>query len=176
LEVLISTDCGNSFTTLYKKGGADLATFSQPIINPLSINDDFTNPADSNWRTEYIDLGNYASSTGATLIFRYISALGGCINIDNVRVSNALSVSNINQERTIAVYPNPANNRIYITPANNINQIEMIDAAGRVALSYQNENHDEKIMLNTSRVAEGLYVLRLTGNNYTTKRKVLIRK
>ena len=176
LEVLISTDCGNSFTTLYKKGGADLATFSQPIINPLSINDDFTNPADSNWRTEYIDLGNYASSTGATLIFRYISALGGCINIDNVRVSNALSVSNINQERTIAVYPNPANNRIYITSVNNINQIEMIDAAGRVALSYQNENHDEKIMLNTSQVAEGLYVLRLTGNNYTTNRKVLIRK
>ncbi|HTM67055.1 MAG TPA: T9SS type A sorting domain-containing protein [Flavipsychrobacter sp.] len=176
LEVLISTDCGHSFTSLYKKGGADLATFSQPIINPLSIAADFIDPADSNWKTEYIDLSNYASSTSATLVFRYISALGGCINIDNVRVSNALSVSHINPESMIRVYPNPASDRINVTSASDVAEVQMIDVSGKVVLSYRNENHNEKITLNTSPLAEGVYILRLTADKYTTSRRVLIRK
>jgi hypothetical protein len=176
LEVLISTDCGNSFTTLYKKGGADLATFSQPIINPLSIAADFIDPADSNWKTEYIDLSSYASNTSAMLVFRYISGLGGCINIDNVRVSNALSVSHTNPESMIRVYPNPANDRINITSASDVIEVQVIDVSGKIALSYRNENHNEKIILNTSRLTEGVYILRLTGDKYTTSKRVLIRK
>jgi hypothetical protein len=115
LEVLISTDCGAHYTSLYKKGGADLATFASPILNPLSITADFINPADSNWRHVRIDLSSITAGgkvVDAVFKFNYISALGGSINIDNVFVGSVTGIAPT-AKAGYRVYPNPA--RDYIT-------------------------------------------------------------
>lgn len=121
LEVLMSTDCGTHYTSLYKKGGADLATFSSPILNPLSIQADFINPADSNWRNERIDLSRFTAGgnvVDAVFKFNYISALGGSINIDNVFVGSVTGIAP-SAKMACRIYPNPAQDHITIEGAAN---------------------------------------------------------
>lgn len=177
LEVLITTDCGNSYTSLYKRGGADLATFSVPIINPLTINDLFIFPADSNWRTEQIDLSSYASNTQASLLFRYTSALGGCINIDNVRVSNTLGVNDPAQRETaISVYPNPAKDDLHISATDPIVKVSILDMTGKTIKVYSNNSGSKNMTLNTVQLADGVYMLSVTTGTATQNKKIVIRR
>jgi len=177
LEVLISTDCGDTYTSLYKKGGAELATFGNPILNPLSVDADFITPADSNWRTETIDLSAYAGSDKAIVKFSYISALGGSINIDNVNFSGpALSTPKI-AGTGINVYPNPANDIVNIIAGNEpINKVDVADVTGKIVMSIDNEKGNNQFSVNTSSLIEGVFVFTVfTEGNVLVKKVSIVR-
>lgn len=176
LEILISTDCGNTFQSLYKKWGSQLATFSTPIINPLNINSCFINPADSNWRNETIDLSNFKTATDAVLKFSYISGLGGCIQIDNINFSTyPLSVTK-QFDDLIKIYPNPANDYVKIKIEDNaINSVKIIDMSGRVLIetnlaSIINNNY----IINTEKLIDGNYILEIKSEKGTKTEKLQI--
>lgn len=80
LTVLISTDCGSAWTTIYKKWGATLATAG-------FMNTAYTNPADGDWRTELINLNAAMLSAGQIQFsFRNTSRYGNNIFIDNINI------------------------------------------------------------------------------------------
>jgi predicted esterase len=179
LEVLISNDCGNSYTRLYKKGGADLATFSNPILNPLSINDLFAVPADSNWRTERVDLSAYASGGNDVFIkFSYISALGGSNTIDNVQIGSATSVAGGASRTAIRVYPNPASDEVRVASAGEaIRKLEVVDMAGRKVLSIPVEDpHAALIKVDTHSLPAGIYMLQIYTEDGLRTEKLSIKK
>lgn len=175
LEISISTDCGDHYTSLYKKGGADLATFSSPILNPLSIQADYINPADSNWRREFVDLSNYASSTKAIVKFSYISALGGSINIDNVLfTSTSVSVKEPMQKTTLKLFPNPANNIVTIQPGSvKLQDVSVMDMTGK-EVYRGNYNSNDNVNIDVAALSNGIYLFRLTTETGVTTRKVVI--
>lgn len=80
LEVLVSTDCGNSFTTVYSKSNTTLATA------PATGNTSFV-PTSSQWRTETIDLTPFVGNSIVWIAFKNLSGYGNNIYIDNVNVS-----------------------------------------------------------------------------------------
>ena len=176
LEVLISTDCGNSQTSLFKKGGANLATFFQPIINPLSIPALFIYPADSNWRSQQIDLSNFASADKAIITFRYVSALGGSINIDNVMVAGPLSVLVAAAQNDLKIYPNPASDIINISSGQAPERVEVLDVSGKKVQTLNNDGKVKELSLNISSLPEGLYVLKVYTENGVTSSKVMIKR
>lgn len=99
LEVLVSLDCGVSFTPLYRKGGTTLAT------SPTNQNA-FT-PNSSEWRTETIDLIDFINQPQVMIAFRNWGHWGNNLYIDNVNLqSNFTSIEEINKE-VFRVYPNP---------------------------------------------------------------------
>ncbi|MGZ8537151.1 MAG: choice-of-anchor J domain-containing protein, partial [Flavisolibacter sp.] len=80
LSVLISTDCGSTWTTIYKKWGTTLATAG-------SMNTAYTNPADGDWRTELITLNAATLAPGQIqFAFRNTSRYGNNIFIDNISI------------------------------------------------------------------------------------------
>ena len=93
LEIQISTDKEKTFTTIFKKWGADLATMAipmnQPIINPKSIEDYFIKPMEIDWKQIAINLGAYKNADMAVIKFKYISGAAGNIYIDDIEVKNA---------------------------------------------------------------------------------------
>src|SRR5690606_22834794 len=110
--------------------------------------------------TEHIDLSSYASNTEASLVFRYTSALGGCINIDNVRVSNTLGVNDPAQHETvISVYPNPAKNDLHISATDPIAKVSILDMTGKTIETYSGNSGKKNMTLNTSQLADGVYML-----------------
>jgi len=81
LRVLATTDCGNTFTSVYGKAGATLATGT-------SMTGNFVAPTAAQWRNERIALGGSILSTGSMGInFRNRNAYGNNIFIDNINVT-----------------------------------------------------------------------------------------
>lgn len=62
------------------------------------------------------------------------------------------------------VYPNPATDKLFIelTNTTSVNQVNVIDMAGRVIL--QQSVSGDKVILNTASLATGTYYLQLSGN------------
>ncbi len=161
LEVLISTDCGATYTSLYKKGGTQLATFASPILNPTSIAADFIVPADSNWRTEGIDLSAYSTDNKAIVKFSYISALGGSINIDNVKFrGNPVKTEQLQLLHAGNVFPNPANDHVLVTAGNSVlDHIAIVDMTGKTVMLVNCEQGRTEMQVNIASLIEGVYIL-----------------
>jgi hypothetical protein len=80
LSVLVSSDCGNTFQTVYKKWGADLATAG-------SSDNPYVSPQAADWRTENISISGPVMSTGnVVVVFRNSSRFGNNIFIDNINI------------------------------------------------------------------------------------------
>ncbi|RYZ50497.1 MAG: hypothetical protein EOO14_19245, partial [Chitinophagaceae bacterium] len=80
LSVLLSTDCGQTFSRIYYKYGPALSTAG-------SSDDEYRNPAAGDWRTESISIGgNQVASGKIVLIFRNSSRYGNFIHLDNINL------------------------------------------------------------------------------------------
>jgi PKD repeat protein len=78
LSVSISTDCGASYSTLWKRGGLSLAT--APDANDL-----FT-PTSNQWRTEQLSLGALNGFSNVQFKIENISGWGNALYIDNIKI------------------------------------------------------------------------------------------
>ena len=84
LEVLISTDCGTTWTSLYNKTGTTVAAGNLPTAAATTAS--FV-PTTAQWRTETINLNSYLGQTSATLAFRNLAAYGNNLYIDNINIT-----------------------------------------------------------------------------------------
>lgn len=177
LEILISTDCGQSFTSLSKQWGAQLATFPAPILNPLSIASCFINPTAANWRNVEVDLSAYKTATDAVVKLSYISGLGGSINIDNFKFQNyPTSVEdNTITNQSMAISPNPANGFVNISYQDfKPNSLEVFDMTGRLLLQNKIAPNAGTQLLDVSNFTKGLYLVVLKNNSTTMQRKLQV--
>ncbi len=177
LEVLVSTDCGQTFTRLYRGGGDELSTFSTPILNPNTVEKCFAIPAQENWKKAYLPLNNFATSANAIISLRYQSSLGGSINIDNISVgNNPLSVEKP-AEKIVAVYPNPAQNNVYVALENaDIETVNVFDISGKhITIGVQNISA-KTVLLNTETLANGVYYVQVVGKDFIQNQKLVIKK
>ncbi|MDP2385272.1 MAG: M43 family zinc metalloprotease [Bacteroidota bacterium] len=81
LNVWISTDCGGTWTKVYNKGGATLAT-----VTPASTAA-YTPTANGNWRRETVSLSSYAGQPVVYLKFESVSGWGNNLYLDNINIS-----------------------------------------------------------------------------------------
>lgn len=85
LEVLVSDDCGATWTQVYIKGGTTLAT--APDMTPI-----FT-PSSGQWRSETINLPAYANTASLMISFRNHNRHGNNIYVDNINLTAAPAVA-----------------------------------------------------------------------------------
>jgi PKD repeat protein len=79
LAVMVSTDCGLTFTQVWMKGGTTLAT--GPDLTTL-----FT-PTTAQWRNESIDLSAYAGQPDVMIAFQNRARYGNALYLDNVNIT-----------------------------------------------------------------------------------------
>jgi PKD repeat protein len=84
LEVLITTDCGTTWTSLYNKTGSTVAAGNLPTAPPITTS--FA-PSATQWRTETINLNTYVGNAGAILAFRNLADYGNNLYIDNINIT-----------------------------------------------------------------------------------------
>jgi PKD repeat protein len=84
LEVLITTDCGTTWTSLYNKTGSTVAAGNLPTANATTSN--FV-PTSNQWRTETINLNSYINNTNVQLAFRNLAGYGNNLYIDNINIT-----------------------------------------------------------------------------------------
>ena len=80
LSVYVSNNCGQTFTRVYQKWGATLATAGSSTAA-------YNTPAAADWRTESINLsGSLISSGQIVVVFRNSGRYGNNIHIDNINL------------------------------------------------------------------------------------------
>lgn len=156
LEVLISTDCGATWTSVYNKAGSTLSTHA-----PFSTGQFFPS-ATGDWRTETINLNSY-KSPNMLVKFKGTSAYGNLAWVDNVNINSTTSVVNINKDVTVNVYPNPAKENVNIsfnlTEKSNV-QVQILDATGRLVKDVANQTMGagtQTLNVSTADLAAGIY-------------------
>ena len=172
LEVLITKDCGSTFTSVYKKWGTDLQT----VPNELGI--DFTPLNSSQWRTETIDLTNIAPTGPTQIVFKNTNNNKNNIYIDNVNLKTRILPGRLKREGVI-VLPNPFSDKFtvwhYQTPTK-LKFISVFNSLGQLVWNKQyNSTAQKQEVVDLSTRSSGVYIVRLgyTDGNYNTSIKVV---
>lgn len=148
LHILISTDCGLSWQTLFYKGGDTLMT--------APTTTDVFYPDANQWSHETIPLDSY---TGDVLIrFRVIAGYGNNLYLDNVIIDQTIGISHVaSNESGVSVYPNPATNMVNIEGLPPDSEFQIANVTGKILLTGKTEK--AKNSINISHLPKGVYFL-----------------
>lgn len=168
LEVLLSTDCGATYTSVYNKVGTDLATAPDTTVEFL--------PTDTQWRTETIDLTAYLGFDTVFVKFRNINAFGNALYVDNINLGNTeLSIADFLTDELL-IFPNPVGSNGAITiksSSSELMQLKLYDMLGKLVLR-QEVSTNQLIPLNHLDLNTGLYLYELTSETRIKKGKLLV--
>ncbi|MFM7668291.1 MAG: PKD domain-containing protein, partial [Bacteroidota bacterium] len=84
LQVLVSTDCGTNWTSVYNKSGGTVAAGNLPTVAPITTQ--FT-PTSAQWRQETVDLTSYVGQSNVIIAFKNMAAYGNRLFIDNINLT-----------------------------------------------------------------------------------------
>ena len=173
LEVLASTDCGATFTSLYKKGGVALST-APPNSTTAFV------PTSSQWRTDSIDVSLVAGFPEVLFSFVNIGYFGQVLYVDNINLGGTFTgVNEPLNDFTFSIYPNPVENELTVSlpltisnlPAKEKVQIRMLDVHGKIISSTFCTSASCKIR--TAALAAGTYFIEVTSGNRSVKKKFI---
>ncbi len=157
LEVLVSTDCGATFTSVFRLGGSQLATA------PSNQSSAFV-PTASQWVTDSINLATWANQTDLMIVFRNIGRWGQAQYLDNINIGNSVSVNELNSSSGyVMLNPNPVRageNLMLISNRDEQFEVEIFAPNGQLILKSVYGN---KASIALPNLAAGTYSYRITG-------------
>jgi thiol-disulfide isomerase/thioredoxin len=177
LQVQVSVDCGETWTTKFNKAGSALKTVSPKTSS-------FTPASSTEWRYESVDLNSYAGQQQVLVRFKGVSDYGNNLYIDNINFSSN-SVTSITESEivnSINLYPNPASDNAFvefdlvesatvsITIMNAVGQKVIEQHLGKINSGLQKNN------INTSNLENGMYFVTINAGDKTIIKKLTINK
>ncbi len=176
LRVSVSTDCGETWTTILDKAGAQLATRSTTTSRFV--------PTVTQWATDSISLSAYDGLDNINIRFTVISDYGNNLFLDNIRVNQAV-VSSVDEPGRLAgkvqVYPNPASDLTRIEmelEAASPVHITVHDLSGKLVESIANNTlmGAGTHQFNWAPKAQGVFLVRIaTAFGVVTERVTVVK-
>jgi hypothetical protein len=176
LRVAVSTDCGDTWTTIWNKAGAQLAT--------TTATDNFYIPAVTHWRTDSVALTNFNGNGDVHVRFTVVTAYGNNVYIDNIRVYQPATSSADEPgllSGKVQVYPNPASDLaridVQLASASAVN-ISVFDLSGKLVHTIANGNllSAGDHQFNWAPQAQGVFLVRVATDFGAVTEKVTVVK
>lgn len=176
LDVLVSTDCGVTWSNVYSKAGSALST--------AAANSSRFYPAVTEWKNNFVDLANYTGNNEVMIAFKGTSAYGNDLYVDDIQILDGTTISVEENENVsaLSVYPNPSNGVSVLS----IDLKEEADAnvviynnLGEVVIAnttYSLSAGNSIINLDLSNLNNGVYFANVTINGNTTVKQVTLLK
>ncbi len=180
LEVLVTKDCGKTYTSVYKKWGEDLQTVNDPNfpgVYPVNDTTGFIPTAKNQWRNDSINITNVTGVNGNfQLVFRNINNNGNNIFLDNINIKPVTVPAKLKQQGYM-ITPNPSEGwvyvRHYLRPAS-LKGIRVINSNGQTILELQyTGNASSLIPVDLTRYAAGIYTFQLIYDNKVINQRVI---
>jgi archaellum component FlaF (FlaF/FlaG flagellin family) len=169
LEVLISIDCGQSYSSLYKKWGSSLVTRTTPATTIYV-------PAQNEWRKDSLDLANYINRENILIAVRNTGGNENAIYLDDINLRTVIVNPNL-KSRGILVTPNPTDGNIavqFYPPPANLKAIQVYSVTGqKITEVLVNGVAGNYYRLNLSNSAAGTYIVRVVFTDRVVTRKIL---
>jgi len=170
LEVLVSTDCGTSYTSLYRKWGPSLYTTSRTIAGAYL-------PQDGEWRKDSVNLTPYIDKGNFLIAFRNANGQVNNIYLDDINIYSRIINPNLKRKGflvtpspttglvNIDFYPNPTNLRgIAIYSLSGEMMVQTPVANGVTTNHYQ---------YNLGGQAPGIYVVKVVYTDRVVTQKIV---
>jgi hypothetical protein len=181
LEVLVSDDCGQNWTSVWSKSGTNLATANPQTTFYLPDPNDFTQ-----WQTPLITLTGFNKSA-VIVKFRVTNDKGNSLYIDNINLKQsspsiptgistaALSYKNVN------IYPNPTSGLTTLDlSSENASEVKIsvINSLGQVAIqkTAMLTEGSNSLSLDVKGLAEGIYSVVIDSKEGSVKQKITVIK
>lgn len=169
LEVLISTDCGQSGDLRYQHWGLNLITDS------AEDQAEFV-PAPDQWRKDSVNLTPYIGQGNFQLIFRNICNNENDIYLDDIQVYT----KNVNPNlaaQGILVVPNPTTGQVlveFLNTGNGLQGVDIYNVQGQLVASQPvTAITDNRLVFNLANAADGAYFVRIIYAHKTIVREIL---
>ncbi len=132
---------------------------------------DMTAKVAGSWHTFNIDLRDYQGQDIYIAIVHYNCTNQFMVNVDNIMLYRTYNDVPENMQSLVALYPNPATEKLMIQSEVTVNQYDIYNVAGEMILS---KPVDEKSFdINVSELPAGTYLIKMTSNGLVqTKRFV----
>jgi photosystem II stability/assembly factor-like uncharacterized protein len=168
LFVDVSTDCGVTFTRIYAKGDALLAT-TTPSNNAFT-------PLANQWRKDTVDITAYAGAPTFEVRFIAKSDYGNNLYLDNINIHSGtvgLVENAIND--IVKVYPNPSAGKFYLNllPSAKDVSAKVVDAIGNEVWKAEKLNINRNV-IDLSVKAKGVYFLNVESKEIKLVKKLVL--
>jgi hypothetical protein len=130
LEILLTTNCGQTVTSVYKKWGLELVTTGNVEVDTAYV------PTANQWRKDSVYLGDFRTSLSdyIQVIFKNTTNFENNIYIDDINVYSREINPNL-REKGILVTPNPFQDKIVVQhfpSPQNIEFMQVFNSTGQL--------------------------------------------
>lgn len=170
LKVLISFDCGQTGTVIYKKSGKQLITTEGQYKYEFV-------PRSNQWRRDSIDLTDFLYRGPFRIIFRNISNFENNIYLDHIQLS-AKNINPMLQEKKILVSPNPFTRLLqvqFLDLPENLKAVSIYNTSGQLVSQKSQAaiNSGNKINFYLKDLPAGIYFVQILNGDEKIVKKVL---
>ncbi|HEY0029462.1 MAG TPA: M43 family zinc metalloprotease [Bacteroidia bacterium] len=179
LKVYYSTTCGGTWMPMATLSGVS-------FINNSYHPEEFIPNSPSQWALKTLTLPSAAKTANTRFKFEYTSGNGGnSIFIDDINMTGVLGVSDeIIDAASVSLFPNPSNESTtlsYHLNKKGDTKIEVIDVLGKKIMEVNNNGQTEgdysvQISKQQLNLLNGIYLIRLSIDNQTITKKLIITK
>ncbi|MFM2376173.1 MAG: hypothetical protein RLZZ165_1270 [Bacteroidota bacterium] len=176
LVLLASSDCGTTWSEIYRKAGTNLAT-----MTPKFSTSPFIPVIDTNWRNETVSLDGLVGNRGVWIKFRNITKYQNNLYIDNVNITDiVIAVEDPLPVNAMRVFPNPSSGIFSVEfnlPSANHARLSVFNAVGQqVMVRELTPSTIGKISLDLSAHAAGVYYLRLEAKGRSVVKRLSLQQ
>ena len=173
LEVMVSSDCGATWTTEWSQADPTLLTagYMTTAFTPVS-------GSTAQWRTETFSLNTYVGQPEVMVMFRATSGYGNNLYIDDVNLSVAVGVNENTLDQQISLFPIPSTGDVFLNLSavkDNMVRISINDVTGKTIETYTTaKSNQHKVVMNT--LQDGTYYIQIDADSQRIIKKVVLTK
>jgi hypothetical protein len=173
LRVLVSTDCGTTYQTVYEKFGQELAV--------TETTEEWFPQNNSDWRTEFIDLSTFAGQENVRVAFVAVNGFGNNLFLDDIEFFVSDDPDPVTLEDVqFVIYPNPVGVNGIVNLTFNLLDKEEVDVQiyniqGKIMGSHTFPNTlNQTYALDFSTQPGGIYVIRIISPTLNPVRRIIM--
>lgn len=170
MELRVSTNCGQTWTSLWNKAGATLTTSTGYATARFW-------PTATEWATGSADISNYVGRPEVVFSFKVTSAYGQHVFLDDVVLATPTGVEELTFAETMKGFPNPANNEFNLEfdlETSTDVRMSVVDVLGREVMGVPAQSFGQgkqMATLNVSGLANGAYFLNIYADGKMSTRR-----
>lgn len=172
LNVKVTLDCGQTFTSIFKDFGNSLVT----VPNPESRKNSSFVPGADDWKNARIYLDPTIGKSDYQIFFESKGNHRNNLFIDNIKIFGIV-VPPLLKEQGYLLYPSPFQNQLIVRnyqQPTDLKSVQIFNAVGQLIWQQQFQGDAQKqIFVNTSGWERGIYIVKMIYTSKTIVGRVL---
>ncbi len=172
LEIRVSTDCGLTFTTVWKKWGEDLQTINDPNNSSSTA---FT-PTAAQWKNVRLYLSEAVAKNNFQVYFVNKGNKQNNLYVDNINIFTITRPARLTSQGHL-IYPNPFSASIviqHLQAPQNLRSVSFYNMVGQlVSQKRYNSDAPTLIITNLAGLPKGMYIVKLDYMDKSVTEKVI---